>query len=146
MDGAHAPAPRLPLLRRLWSFGGVSGVGWCLDTVVFALLVHLGRLHAGPANAISAGLAVLFVFAMTHERLFGGRRDRRGRHLASYLSCQLALVAGAAWLISALVNRLEVEPVLVKMAVTPLTFAANFAVLSVITRNRRPGPAGPAES
>ena len=128
-------------LWRIWAFGGVSGVGWCLDTLVFAVLVHGPDLPAGPANAISAGLAVTFVFLVSHERLFEGRPEQRRRNLAIYAACQVVLVAGAAWLVGTLVDHLQVEPLLVKIAVTPVTFAANFGVLFAITAAGRRVPA-----
>lgn len=130
---------------RLWSFGGVSGLGWCLDMAVFAMLVHLARLPAGPANAVSAALAVVFVFLMTHERLFQGSHRQRHRNLAIYVGCQVVLVAGAAWLIGALVELSGLEPLVVKIGITPLTFAANFVVMSAITAGDR-AVSGPSPS
>ncbi len=122
------------LLRSLWAFGGISGLGWCLDTALFAVLVHAVGLAAGVSNIISAGLAVLFVFLASHERIFDGPRQERHRHLLVYALCQVLLVLAASWLVGVLVAQTELEPVLVKVGVTPLTFAANFVVMSRISR------------
>lgn len=85
---------------------------------------------------ISAGLAVVFVFLCSHESVFAGKRRSRYQHLSLYAICQVVLVLGASWLVSVLVTTTSGEPWVVKAAITPLTFAANFLVMSVITRGR----------
>ena len=132
--------PRWGSLNRLGAFGGVSGAGWCLDTALFALLVHVGGVAAGVANAVSAGTAVLFVFVVTHERVFDGSRRRRSEHLLVYVLCQVLLVLAASWAVGALVALTEVEPLLVKLAVTPGTFLANFVLMLLLTRRRATTP------
>lgn len=123
-------------LRALWAFGGISGLGWCLDTAVFVALVYALGLAPGRSNVISAGLAVVFVFLCSHESVFAGKRRSRYQHLSLYAICQVVLVLGASWLVSVLVTTTSGEPWVVKAAITPLTFAANFLVMSVITRGR----------
>lgn len=86
---------------------------------------------------ISAGLAVLFVFLASHERIFDGSREERRRHLKVYALCQVLLVLAASWFVGVLVAQTELEPVLVKAAVTPVTFGANFVVLRQISSSRR---------
>jgi len=95
----------------------------------------------GPANLVSAGLAVTFVFLVSHERLFAGKRYHRRRHLVAYGAGQVVLVAAAAALIEVLVTHFGIEPIFAKVAVTPMTFAANFVLLYVITRAGRRVPA-----
>ncbi|MDQ3715324.1 MAG: GtrA family protein [Actinomycetota bacterium] len=129
-------SPRL--LRALWAFGGISGLGWCLDTAVFVALVYGVGLAPGRSNVISAGLAVVFVFLCSHESVFAGKRRSRYQHLTLYAICQVVLVLAASWLVSILVTTTRGEPWVVKAAITPLTFAANFVVMSMITRVRTP--------
>lgn len=128
-------------LTRAWAFGGVSGIGWLLDTALFALLAQLGPVPAGPANVLSAGVAVCFVFLVTHERLFGGTREQRRRHLLAYVAAQVVLVLLASLAIGALVQVTGAAPLLVKIAVTPFTLALNFLTMTRITRRPAPQPA-----
>lgn len=124
------------LLHALWAFGGISGLGWCLDTAVFVALVYGLGLPPGRSNVMSAGLAVVFVFLCSHESVFAGKRRSRYQHLLLYAICQVVLVLAASGLVSVLVTTTGAEPWIVKAAVTPLTFAANFVVMSMITRGR----------
>ena len=57
------------LAQRVTSFGVVSGMGWLLDLGTFSVLTHL-HAAAGPANVVSASLAVTWVYATSVRRIF----------------------------------------------------------------------------
>jgi putative flippase GtrA len=114
------------------SFIAVSGTGWCLDTAIFAALVHVLHLLPFAANALSTATAILFVFAATHEPVFAGPREHRRRHLVYYVSYQVLLVATVSALLAALLSVVSIEPVVGKIALTPLTLISNYLAMSRI--------------
>ena len=76
----------------------------------------------------------MFVFGATHERVFSGDREQRRRHLAYYVGYQVALVGTMSALLVLLLRLTGLDPVLGKVAVTPVTVVCNFLALSRIAR------------
>jgi putative flippase GtrA len=122
---------------RLCRFAVVSGAGWCLDLLVFSVGVHLG---APPelANVVSAGSAVVFVYWTSVRRIFHCREDRLLRSFYGYLLLQVAIIATSSWLIAAIDRHLAIEPVLIKIALTPFCFLANYCGMILLTSDKGP--------
>jgi putative flippase GtrA len=121
------------LLARLAKFAVVSGLGLGLDVLAFCLLLGLG---AAPfqANAAGASAAVTWVYFASVRRIFRyGGRSLRGR-FAAYAAYQMAGIAAASWAVGGMVHLLGVQPLIAKLAVTPLTFLANYLFMAWLTR------------
>jgi len=108
-------------------FALISGLGWLIDFSVFSSLCYLLPVYA--ANLIGASLAVLFVFYASLRPVFMYAGQQTSRKLFQYIAYQVV----AIWLASLLIDTLSVvlsgmpwAPLMAKIAVTPLTFAANF--------------------
>lgn len=121
------------LLERLAKFTLTSGLGLGLDFGVFAALTALG-FPPGPVNMFSAACGVTFVYFASVYRVF----SYQGRHLISllviYLGYQALAVTAASWSVAEISK--WAPPLLAKLAILPITFSANFAVMHLITRSR----------
>lgn len=121
-------------LKRVLAFAAVSGVGLALDFALFLTFVELG-VRAGPANFISAAIAVSFVYFVSVRRLFDYRGKFLLRLFLAYLLFQLVAVATASWAVDWIVT-LQISPAVAKLLILPLTFSANYLFMSWITRAR----------
>ncbi len=125
------------LFTRVLAFGVVSGLGWLLDFGVFTLLLHVG---ATPflANAAGAALAVTWVYAASVRRIF----RYRGRFLIAkfllYAGWQVVGVTAASWGVDRLAHTGALTPIWAKIAITPLTFVANYLFMAWLTRPAEP--------
>lgn len=121
------------LAARALAFGAVSGIGLALDYGLFLLLADNG-MRPGLANLISASVGVSFVYFVSVRRIF----SYAGRFLlglfAMYLGYQIIAVGAASWSVDALVSQMGLAPLWAKAAILPLTFGANFAFMSWLTR------------
>ena len=127
----HAAAHRL--LVRLVGFGVVSGLGWLLDFGIFSVLLRTG---ATPflANLAGAAVAVTWVYAASIRRIF----RYQGRFLVAKFLCyagyQVVGVTLASWGVDGLARHAAIPPIWAKVAITPLTFLANFLFMAWLTR------------
>lgn len=111
-------------------FGVVSGIGWLIDFGIMATLTHALGVRPLWANIAGASVAVTFVFFTSIYRVFiAEHRFLIGKFLV-YCLYQVAAVSAASWLIDYLTLRLEIDPVLAKVLVTPATFYANFLFMA----------------
>lgn len=121
-------------LTRVVGFALVSGAGLAIDFGLFLAMVELFGVRAGPANFVSAAVAVSFVYFVSVRRLFA----YEGRFLLSlfalYLVYQFLAVTAASWAVDWLVADVHVLPALAKIIILPVTFTANFLFMSFITR------------
>jgi len=119
---------------KLLRFGSLAGATWLADMAGFWALMQLG-LPSGYANAVSAGLVALLVYALSVRHVF---REHRGGYLLKvslYLGYQALAVSFFSWIISLLVAH-GWSPLLSKVAVTPFSFYAHFQVMSLLLTHR----------
>lgn len=121
------------LTARILAFGLISGVGLAIDYGVFLLLINAG-IHAGWANAVSAGLAISFVFFVSIRRIFAYDGKFLFGRFVAYILFQAAAVGIASLAITLLVNSAGLVPVLAKAATLPVTFTANFLFMNWLAR------------
>lgn len=133
---AEIEPPARPGWRRIGSFGVVSGIGWGLDFLVFTVLTELGSPVAA-ANLVSAGIAVSFVYLRSVRHVFRCAGYRWGEFVI-YAAYQVAAVAIASLAIAALAQALAIAPLLAKVLVTPMTFAANYLFMAALLARRTP--------
>jgi glycosyltransferase involved in cell wall biosynthesis/uncharacterized membrane protein len=117
---------------RLWGFGAVSGLGWTLDFLVFTLLVQTGADPAA-ANAVGASLAVTWVYFASVRRIFRYGGDSRRSRFAAYAVYQVVGITAASAAVSGIVLLTAAHPLFAKLAVTPVTFLANYLFMSWLT-------------
>lgn len=91
------------LLRQYAGFFLVSGTGLLIALSMLWLLVHLGNLPVGWANAIADVSAVTFVFFVSRQKLFFSASSRRiGLKYLAWLAWQaihiLLISLTLAWL------------------------------------------------
>jgi len=101
---------------------------------LFLGLVNLG-LPAGYANAISAGLIALLVYALSARHVF---REHRGSYVVKitlYLGYQVLAISLFSWVIAYL-GAHGWSPFAAKIAVTPFSFYAHFQVMSLLLTHR----------
>jgi putative flippase GtrA len=145
-------------MLKLPTFTLVSGVGWCLDFLIFNGLVALGISYF-VSNLCSAAVAVTFVLITARRFIFRNHAERLRVVVAKYVVWNILAVAAASFLISLVANGLEssqiatlvfaiveVDPSrgettalvanLAKLLITPLTMYANFLMASYIIERR----------
>lgn len=119
---------------RAFRYGLVGGAGLALDLTLFLVLVH-ARFSPFAANIVSSATALTFVYAVSVRRVFryGGRFIVP--LFAAYVFYHVCGTLLVSWVISRLVQE-GAGPALAKIAVLPLTFGANYAFMSLLTRRR----------
>jgi hypothetical protein len=122
-------------LSRLFWFGVVSGTGWLIDFGVFYLLIVTGHASA-LSNALSATVAVTFVFFTSTSNIFKSTNGFILYKFLAYLIYQSMAIIGASWAIQALSVAASFSPMIAKIIVTPITFYANFQFMSVLTTGK----------
>jgi putative flippase GtrA len=139
---------------RLPEFVLVSGVGWLIDFSIFSTLTS-GGVTPFSANLISAGTAVLFVFAVCRRALFRNSPRPLHKAITLYVIYNIAAIAVASLFVQLLGRRIAPElnqilafvlskgygsslahvalaPIVAKVVVTPLTLYANFVAMNYI--------------
>ena len=125
--------PWLAMIGRILGFGGISAVGLGVDCILFTALAAAGLPPAG-ANLISATVAVTLVFAVSLRRIFAYRGVAVWPRYFAYIVYHCVAVVAASLAIGLLVERLSFAPLAAKLALLPLTFAANYLMLALLTR------------
>ena len=120
-------------MPRLLRFGLVSGLGWVVDFLVFALLIQMGADPA-VANAVGASLAVTWVYFASVRRVFRYGGERLIGRFAAYAAYQAVGIAVASWAVGGIVLLTAAHPLIAKLAVTPATFLANYVFMAWLTR------------
>jgi len=119
---------------RALRFGLVSGIGLALDLALFLLLVRAG-VDPFPANIVSSGTALTFVYCVSVRRIF--RYD--GRFIvplfAAYLLYHVCGTLAVSEVVSLIVHA-GLAPMLAKVGILPVTFSANYLFMSWLTRER----------
>ncbi len=130
--------PGFPSLRALAGkivrFAIVSGGGLSIDFILFILLTWIG-LSAAVANILSASAATAFVYFMSVSRIFSYRGRFVFNMLAAYGVYQAVAILAASYAVGVLAKTMS-PPVLAKLAVLPVTFSANFLMMSWLTHRR----------
>lgn len=140
MPDAIEPACRADKLRlgghvgRLARFAAASGAGLAIDFLLFLALLA-GGATPGYANLLSGTAAVSFVYFISVRRIFSYRGSFLLGFFIAYLAYQAAGVGLASWAVASLVE-LQVQPLLAKLMILPVTFPANYAFMSLLTGRR----------
>ncbi len=123
----------------LLKFAGASGAGLVLDFAVYTALNEAG-VRPGIANLVSAACGVTFVFLVSAHRIFETDGDRfLGRLFAFYATYQVVAIVLASLAVDGVTSLLDGAYLAGKLAVLPVTFAANFLFTSWLLRPR-PAP------
>ena len=135
---AQASASSYPRVSRLankvFRFAIVSGGGLAIDFCLFIVLIRCG-LSATAANIVSASAATAFVYFMSVSRIFSYHSRFVFRLFAAYGIYQIIAILLASCIVGELARDIS-PPVLAKLAVLPVTFSANFLMMSWLTRRR----------
>jgi putative flippase GtrA len=134
-DTGCQAAPLRANLRRVLAFAVVSGSGLAIDTAIFFVLITLGW-PSGAANICSAGVAVTFVYFTSVYRIF----NYAGRFLLPLFVVYVVYHVMAVLTASAAIEflaRSGLHPLLAKLLILPITFAANYIAMRLITRSAR---------
>ena len=116
-------------------FGLISGLGWMIDYSLFALLCSLPT-NVWVANVASASFAVIFVFFASKHHVFEYEGGYLIVKLIAYFVYQAGAILMASFLIEALTYKSNIEPILSKILITPITFYLNFQFMSLITTGK----------
>ena len=133
------------VFKQFLAFGGISGIGWCLDFAVYTLLNQ--KLGAVASNMISAAIGVSFVFWCSTRKTFANNIHRLSLPMKYliyllYQCCAITLASVAIGWIEKWVQTvsvqigmsllLEYSYIAAKILVTPFTLAINFIVMKIL--------------
>ena len=129
------------LLRQIFEFIGISGLGWLIDFAGYTVFTAIG-VQAGIANFCSALPALTFVFFLATKKTFieKERGIPLGWKYVLYVLYQFVLLTGVSFLNQALFDLLRGVfaegtllnrycALLTKIMITPITMFCNFIVL-----------------
>lgn len=129
------------LAKQYAGFFIVSGIGLLIAVGLLWLLVHLGNLPVGWANAVADTSAATFVFFASRLKIFDNATGHTGFKYMAWLAWQIIhimLISSAlTWLTHTFGPRLYdfalgSPETLLKVAVTPLTMTLNFIVARLL--------------
>jgi putative flippase GtrA len=130
--------PGLLRLRRiagkLFRFAIVSGGGLAIDFCLFILLTWVG-LSPTTANLVSASAATAFVYFMSVSRIFSYHGRFVCQLFIAYAVYQAVAILAASYVVGLIAEHIS-PPVIAKLVVLPVTFSANFLMMSWLTRRR----------
>lgn len=116
-------------------FVAISGLGWCLDMLIFSALVGWMRISPGASSFISATLVSLLVFSSTRRLVFraSGRTGTASFIFLVYTELNIIACSALIELISILITKasplsIATAGIAAKLAVTPLSLSANYFV------------------
>lgn len=132
------------MLREIYRFLGLSGVGWILDFTTFALLgLILNNLFT--VSIISALVGASFVFILSPKLIFKNKNNISLKiKYIIYISYQILLILFISYLIIEVEHLLQLYLVkylpiienlcylLSKIFVTPVAMISNFLVLKIV--------------
>lgn len=145
-------------MLKLPGFTLLSGVGWCLDFVIFNVLIGLGLTYFG-SNLISATCAVTFVLITARRWIFRNHVASLHSVVVKYVLWNIFAVTAASYLVATVasgLDTLDLGPLftslayfadaapdrvfvvsnIAKLLVTPLTMYANFVMVGYIVERR----------
>lgn len=145
-------------LLKLPGFTLLSGLGWCLDFLIFNGLVAMGHSYFA-SNLVSAACAVTFVLFTARRWIFRNHAESLGTVVVKYVVWNIVAVTAASFLIQLTANGLEtfdfagaslaigqfvgtapskvmIVSNLAKLLVTPITMYANFVMVGYIIERR----------
>ena len=127
------------LLKQIFGFIGVSGIGWIIDFTIYTVLTSIVEVPVFYANMISSVPAITFVFMISTHKIFSkGEKLPLSVKYILYLLYQLILVTAvsaiagrlALWIAGLFAGKLgTISKILAKICITPITMAVNFVVM-----------------
>lgn len=145
-------------LLKLPAFTLLSGIGWCIDFVIFNCLVTVGHSYF-VSNLTSAAVAVTFVLITARRWIFRDHAASLPVVVAKYVIWNIVAVTAASFLIQLIATGLEsvdlsgitaaighvtgavpnkkaIVSNMSKLLVTPITMYANFLAVGYIVERR----------
>lgn len=113
----------------------ISGLGWCLDMLMFSALVGWLDIPPGASSFISATVVSLIVFSSTRKFVFraSGKSGAASFIFLIYTEFNIVACSALVELISVLAtkeNQLNITAagIIAKLAVTPISLLTNYFV------------------
>lgn len=145
-------------LLKLPAFTLLSGLGWCIDFLIFNWLVGMRHSYF-ESNLVSAAVAVSFVLFTARRWIFRNHAENLGTVIVKYVLWNIVAVTAASFLIQLTATGLErldfsrasfaigqfigtvpskvtIVSNLAKLLVTPVTMYANFVMVGYIIERR----------
>jgi len=128
----------------------ISGVGWLLDMLSYAILTQFFGVLPAYANFISSMVGVTYVWIVALNRLFNRGEFGRSIYLPVYWGYQAASILGYSALISAVassafntqISQIAGIPtgLAAKIVITGPNLLTNFIFMNILTRFMKTGP------
>ena len=128
------------LIKQALKFFGISGIGWIIDVIKYAILTNLLNIHITIANRISSFVAITFVFITSTKKLFinNSKINLKIKYML-YIIYQVVFVLITSYTMSLIKNALlniDIQFIInnvnfiVIIIVTPATMCINFIVMN----------------
>ena len=122
-------------LRRMFLFWEVSVSAWLIDVGGLTLLLWLG-VPVFAAACLSPLPAFLWGFVFSTYKIYFRKKGFSGKRFAYYVGYNGAMLLAMGWVISRGIHG-GVLPVMMKVAVTPVTFFANFFLTKMLLKEKK---------
>lgn len=133
------------MLKQIFKFIGVSGIGWIIDFTLYLIITFLFQIKVGYANFVSAIPAITFVFIVSTKKIFiksNGCINLKYKYMI-YCVYQIFLISIVSILGQYLyeyvcmfnieaININQISKIGVKLIITPITMIFNFFIMKIL--------------
>ena len=130
------------IVKQLFGFVGISGIGWIIDFVIYNILSLVFKVDISIANMISSLVGVTFVFIFSTRKIFenGGKLNIKVKCVI-YIVYQIILILCVSRVMPIIKNFLigfdidfiiKYASVLAKILITPATMIINFIFMKYL--------------
>lgn len=138
---------RIDLIKQMYCFLMISGIGWLLDFGTFLLLTNIFEINVGYANMLSSIPALTYVFMNSTRKVFQVRISKCSLKLkyVFYFIYQMILVSAMSAVAQMLFNSFtsiqllqdmkfisEHLELFAKLIITPVTMICNFIFMKIL--------------
>ncbi|MGG6194186.1 GtrA family protein [Pantoea allii] len=128
-------------IRNALYFIILSGLGWCIDLIVYSTLVVIFKVSAAPANFLSSYAGLTFVWFTSLKYVFNKKTNKQSTFLLLFWSWQFLSIIVASKAVEHLSSYLNAysfltnvnTDIVAKIAVTPVTLLCNYLFMRFLT-------------
>lgn len=132
-------------INQILKFFGISGVGWCIDFLIYFFLTFVLGWPVFYSNCVSSILAVSLVFFVATKNIFKKADSRMpiGMKYLIYVSYQMILLLLVSslgeyivkWITNFAIYSKDIQmlaKIIAKIFITPITMLMNFIVMKIM--------------
>lgn len=136
---------RIIVLKKVFKFVLVSGIGFIMDLIVYSILTLLLKMDLDISNMLSSIVGATFIFFTSTKKIFETNIKRislRKKYIiyVIYQSCFIFLTSKVLLIIKGIIVETDVNflinyvSIFAKIIVTPFTLTINYFVMKYLAK------------